>query len=103
MAPTLGHGDLLVATAVGALHRGSLVVVEHPGRPGYDMVKRVEGLPDEDRGGRTLGQGEFWLAGDNPDASTDSRTFGPVPREAIRGVVRARYWPRPRWFGSEGH
>jgi type IV secretory pathway protease TraF len=26
--------------------------------------------------------------------STDGRTFGSVPREAIVGVVRFRYWPR---------
>lgn len=37
--------------------------------------------------------GALWLLGDNAEASTDSRTFGAVPREAIIGRVRWRYWP----------
>jgi len=37
-----------------------------------------------------------WLEGDNPDRSTDSRTTGPVRRDAVVGIVRARYWPPRR-------
>jgi len=72
------------------------VVVEHPERPGYEMVKRVEALPGERVGDRILGPDEYWLVGDRPDASTDSRTFGPVSRNSILGVVKARYWPLSR-------
>ena len=73
------------------------MVVEHPERPGYEMVKRVEALPGERVGDRILGSEEYWLVGDRPDASTDSRAFGPVGRPAIRGVVKLRYWPPSRF------
>lgn len=36
------------------------------------------------------------VRGDNPAASTDSRTFGPVPRSVMVGPVLYRYWPRDR-------
>jgi hypothetical protein len=36
------------------------------------------------------------VRGDNPAASTDSRTFGPVPRALLAGPVLYRYWPRER-------
>ena len=89
MAPTLLEGDLLIATApsVREVAMGSLVVVEHPARPGYEMVKRVV---------RTVGSDGLWLEGDNASSSSDSRSFGPVERHAIRGVVRLRYWPPSR-------
>ena len=96
MEPTLRAGDFLVAVRSGRVGRGALVVVEHPKRPGFEMVKRVEALPGERVGGRILGPGEYWLVGDRPDASTDSRAFGPLRLAAILGVVRFRYWPPSR-------
>ena len=96
MAPTLEPGDLLIATKRGGVRRGSLVVVAHPGRKGYEMVKRVAAVAGDRIGDRTLGPGEYWVVGDDPSASTDSRSLGPVGGEAIRGVVRARYWPLSR-------
>jgi type IV secretory pathway protease TraF len=45
--------------------------------------------------GRSLGPEEYLLAGDNEEWSTDGRHFGTVRREAIEGVVRFRYHPRP--------
>lgn len=97
MAPTLLDGDLLIATVpdVDALEAGSLVVLEHPARPGYEMVKRMT---------RTVDDARLWVEGDNEAASSDSRSFGPVGRDAIRGIVRARYWPlaRARLLGSPG-
>jgi len=33
------------------------------------------------------------FTGDNPDASTDSRTTGPAARGDVVGIVRARYKP----------
>jgi signal peptidase I len=96
MEPTLRPGDFLLAIRPGRIGRGALVVVEHPERPDFEMVKRVEALPGECVGDRILGLEEYWLVGDRPDASTDSRTFGPVGRPAIRGVARFRYWPPSR-------
>jgi type IV secretory pathway protease TraF len=47
-------------------------------------------------GERGLGPDHYLVVGDNPEESTDARTFGPVERSAIAGVVVARYHPRPR-------
>src|SRR5437867_8060786 len=101
MAPTLRPGDFLIAVRSGPLQTGSMVVVEHPGRRGYEMVKRLVGVPGDVIEGIALGPGQFWVVGDNPAASTDSRSLGPFEREAIRGVVRFRYWPAWR-FGPPG-
>ena len=94
MVPTLRPGDWLVATRRGRIRRGSVVVLAHPDRP-LDLVKRVHGAPGDLVDGRLLGSDEYLVVGDNPAASTDGRRFGPVPRRAIEGVVRARYWPNP--------
>jgi signal peptidase I len=94
MAPALNPGDWLVATRRGPIRRGSVVVLADP-RGGRDLVKRVAAVPGDVVEGRPLASGEFLVLGDNLTASTDGRTFGPVNREAIEGVVRLRYWPEP--------
>ncbi|HEV8419899.1 MAG TPA: signal peptidase I [Actinomycetota bacterium] len=101
MAPTLRPGDYLVAVRLRRVRRGSLVVVEHPDRPGYEMVKRVAALPGERVEDRILGTDEYWVTGDNVDGSSDSRNFGPVGPDVLRGRVVLRYWParRTNWFG----
>jgi len=96
MEPTLLPGEFLVAVRGGGIGRGALVVLEHPARPGFEMVKRVETLPGERVGDSILGPDEYWVIGEALDASTDSRAFGPVSRSAILGVVRFRYWPPSR-------
>ena len=93
MRPTLEAGDWCVATARGRIRKRDIVVVERPDQPGLELVKRVTGAPGEEG----LGFGEWFVEGDDPDASTDSRQFGPVRREAIRGRVVLVYWPRRRW------
>lgn len=100
MLPTLEPGDWALAVAPGPrrrFRRGDIVVVEHPERPGFEMVKRVTAVPgDLAPDGRTLGADEFWVRGDAPESSTDSRTFGPVPRERVKARVRLVYWPPAR-------
>jgi signal peptidase I len=44
----------------------------------------------------TLKPGEYWMMGDNRDNSSDSRYFGPVPLENLRGTPLIRYWPLDR-------
>jgi nickel-type superoxide dismutase maturation protease len=96
MVPTLLPGDWALAVARRRYRRGDVVVVEHPGRPGYEMVKRVAGGPDALIGERVLGADEFWVEGDREDASTDSRHFGPIREEQVKAKVLLVYWPKER-------
>ena len=118
MQPSVSSGDFVVATRPRRIRRGDVVVLRR--RDGLEVCKRVVGLPGEHvavREGRvlvggeplhepyakpggasgewSLGPVEYVALGDDRSSSTDSRTFGPVDRSAILGVVRARYWPRP--------
>jgi len=61
---------------------GDIVVAEHPDRPKFWLVKRVLLVREN---------GDCVLVGDNPDASTDSRTFGAVPAIKILGRVTSRF------------
>ena len=46
-------------------------------------------------------QGTVWTMGDNRVASSDSRSFGPVPVENIIGKVTVRFWPIDRFRGFD--
>jgi len=98
MAPTLLPGDFLVATTTGRIRAGAVVVIRRPGRPTFEMVKRVADPTDGRPDGVRIEPEDVWVIGDRADASTDSRDFGPVSHEDVVGVVRFRYWP-PRRFG----
>jgi inner membrane protease subunit 1 len=97
MSPTLEPEDWALAVSVGQLRRRDVVVIEHPTRPGFHVVKRIIALPGElTDDGRLLRSDEFWVEGDNPGASTDSRQFGPVTRDRVRARIRLVYWPVSR-------
>jgi len=97
MLPSLSPGDWALAVAAPRYGRGDVVVVEHPARPGFEMVKRLVAVPGEfTPDGHTLGPDEFWIEGDRPESSTDSRSFGPVRREHLKARVRFVYWPIQR-------
>ena len=40
-----------------------------------------------------LTDGEYFVLGDNPSKSTDSRFFGSVEKDSIKGVVVLRFYP----------
>jgi nickel-type superoxide dismutase maturation protease len=86
MEPTLSDGDWVLARATARISPGHLVVVEHPQRPGLLLVKRVD----------RVGPDGYWVLGDAPSASTDSRHFGPVAEVLGRVVWRVRPWGRVR-------
>jgi nickel-type superoxide dismutase maturation protease len=93
MAPALLPGDRLVVVAQpwapGRWPRpGEVVAVRDPRRPDRILVKRV--------GGVDRSAGIFEVLGDAADASTDSRSFGPVPRSALVGRAVYRYAPAAR-------
>lgn len=96
MAPTLAPGDWALVVTPRMFVTGDVVVVEHPGRPGYEMVKRLVAAPGDRVGERTLAADEFWVEGDLAAASTDSRQFGPVSRDELKAKVVLVYWPKER-------
>ncbi len=86
MRPTLEPGDRLVLSRLRRARPGDLVAVADPRQPERLVVKR---LVEVSPAGLTV-------LGDNPAASTDSRTFGPVAVDAVRGRVVYRYHPKSR-------
>jgi len=96
MRPTLEPGEWALAHARTRYGRGDVVVLEHPERPGFELVKRITRIPgDGTPDGGILGADEYWVEGD-ADASTDSRAFGPVSRAMLLGRVRVVYAPFER-------
>jgi signal peptidase I len=100
MLPSLSPGDRAIAVAASRYRRGDVVVVEHPARPDFEMVKRLVGIPGDLTVGGVLGPHQFWVEGDRQDASTDSRSFGPLQRDHLKARVLVVYWPfqRRRWL-----
>jgi nickel-type superoxide dismutase maturation protease len=97
MSPTLRPGErLLTLPALVARPRpGSVVVVEDPWQPGHLVVKRVARIDGAAPSAQVL------VLGDNPEASTDGRVWGPIGRDAVRRVVVAR-WPSLSRAGLSG-
>jgi nickel-type superoxide dismutase maturation protease len=86
MIPVLQPGDWVLGVRDPAsIDIGDVVVIDHPGRPGFRLVKRVV-----DRDGEDL-----VLAGDNPGPSVDSRHFGSVPARDVIARLVLVYHPRP--------
>ena len=84
MAPTLRHGDAVLARRGGRPVRpGDVVVARFRSRPELLVIKRAV----------RVDQGGWWLEGDNPVVADDSRSYGVADVEAR---VVLRYWPWPR-------
>lgn len=81
MEPALTNGEWWVVRRARSFRPGDLVLMTHPERPGMRVVKRLD-HPTE-RG--------WWVLGDNPDSSDDSRSFGPVPHDLLWGRLWFRY------------
>ena len=98
-------GDRLVVEGLTYRFRGPRIgevvairwsegIARPAGAPDLDL-KRIAAGPgaDVDMQGvqQTLGGGEWYVIGDNPDESTDSRTLGPVQTRDIVGRVWFSY------------
>lgn len=91
MCPTFMPGDFVVldrkAFARRRPHPGEVVLAPDPREPSRTVLKRIA---------RMDLHGGLWLEGDNPDESTDSRSYGWVRPDALLGRVVGRYWPLRR-------
>ncbi len=99
MRPTLEPGDwaFAIGTARGRRPRiGDIVVLEHPDRPGFELVKRVTEMRRPSTSHATTRTAELWVEGDDPASSTDSRHFGPIDRSRVRGRLVLVWWPPSR-------
>jgi hypothetical protein len=87
MEPALDPGQGLVGLPSRRVRPGQLRVVEHPRRPGFWLVKRVD---------QVLGDGRMTVLSDNRAATlADSRSFGPV---AVAGTYRVVLRVPTRWM-----
>jgi len=102
--------------------RGDVIVFAYPLDPTQDYVKRIIGLPGDhvevDQDGTVFVNGteirepyvnpslnpytptdlalqadQYFVLGDNRGDSSDSRAWGPVPRQNIIGKAALVYWP----------
>jgi len=96
MRPTLEPGDWALAIVPERVRPGDVVVIEHPERPGLEMVKRVLSVPGKRAPNGTETLGRVWVQGDDPASSTDSRSFGAVPLDLVRGRLALVWWPPSR-------
>lgn len=127
MQPSLQPSERLVIEKVSyyfsAPQRDDIVVLDRPQIADL-LIKRVVGLPGESveirrgtvlidgqaidqsfvelpdgstYGPITLGDGDYFVMGDNRNNSNDSRVFGPVHRDEITGKAWMRYWPLNRF------
>ena len=65
------------------------------GSPVADDYLTDEWRSHDDWGPEVVKPGYYFVMGDNRNNSSDSRTWGPVPKRYIIGKVQLRWWPIP--------
>ncbi len=92
-------GQYRIKTPGSSIFRSETEVSGKRYRAGKESVIPgwIKGLPGSGyMAARTLGPGEYFLAGDSRTESSDSRHWGPVKSESLVAFVLFRYWPLSR-------
>ena len=123
MDPTFKDGDYLIVDQLskrfGDPARGDVIIMRYPRDPSKFFIKRLIAFPGETvfiKAGKvyiqdvlldepyvkfsknenfelTLKEGEYFVMGDNRAGSSDSRIWGPLPKEDIVGEPLVRLLP----------
>ncbi len=92
-----GDDETLIKRVVGVagdeiqVQNGTLYVNDEAQEEPY--LNRRQGPSSSSFGPTTVPRGRIFMMGDNRDNSGDSRIFGPVPLENVRGEAFLRFWP----------
>lgn len=127
MNPTLQDGEYVLVSKVtyrlGQPQHGDIIVFKYPGEPPQDLIKRIIGLPGDSvqvngsnvyvngqplaepyiaaapmyQGQWQVPEGFLFVLGDNRNDSSDSHSWGLLPRENVIGKALLIYWPPPEW------
>jgi signal peptidase I len=127
MEPTLDDGQYLLISKltywIKPPERGDIIVFHPPTNPREDYIKRIIGLPGETveiqqgqvradgvaleepyitrqgnySGAWELGEDEYFVLGDNRNNSSDSHSWGVLPKDNIVGKAWLSYWPPDEW------
>lgn len=118
MKNTLKNGDILLLYKLGSINRLDIIVLDEE-KDNEKIIKRVIGLPGEtvaikkgkiyindkviddkyaygetsDYDKVTLEDDEYFILGDNRLISKDSRYFGPIKENEIKGKIVFRIFP----------
>ncbi len=82
MSPTIEDGEIVLYDPRAEVNVGDIVMTPHPYMQSVKIVKRIREIhPD----------GGVVLVGDNPNESTDSRTFGTISIDSVQGRIVCRW------------
>ena len=114
MIPTLNSsGDLILYETLSVrrnkLGNGDVVILTSPKDAGTILCKRIIAMEGEtvdlesSFDGRITSQkmvpkGHVWVQGDNLSNSSDSRSYGAIPKALIKGKAVARIYPQVKWL-----
>eukprot|EP00466_Bigelowiella_natans_P015733 jgi/Bigna1/34144/e_gw1.4.307.1 len=119
MLPTINRsGDLVLYETSSVrrdkLKKGNIVILRSPRDPDQVLCKRIIAMEGEEvelesryspghYKKQFVPKGHVWIQGDNLSNSSDSRTYGSVPRALIIGRAFARIFPLSQVLFRHNH